>query len=245
MFNAKYRLTELFGIPIFVESSFLFILLIMALNAHSLAWVVAGSLMLAVSIVAHELGHALTAAAFGYKTRDITISLLGGCASLIALPRTAWKEFLTAIAGPAVSFLLAFMAVLVDILGIPVTNVWLASMLNWFFWMNVMLGAFNLLPGFPMDGGRIFRSVMRIFYSRVKATQIAMWVGRAFAVWLGFTGLGAILGGGSWGFLRIIIAYMIWQEGYREYLVALDEERYRPWTQADFEARVSPPPYGR
>ncbi|MBO6067057.1 MAG: M50 family metallopeptidase, partial [Kiritimatiellae bacterium] len=141
MFNGRYRLTEVFGIPIFVESSFLFLLLIMALNAHSLSLGVAGALMLAVSIVAHELGHALTAAAFGYKTRDITISLLGGCASLIALPRTAWKEFLTAIAGPAVSFLLAFMVLLVDILGIPVTNVWLASMLNWFFWMNVMLGA--------------------------------------------------------------------------------------------------------
>ncbi|MBO6066892.1 MAG: hypothetical protein J6P80_01900, partial [Kiritimatiellae bacterium] len=86
---------------------------------------------------------------------------------------------------------------------------------------------------------------MRIFYSRVKATKIAMWVGRGFAIWLGLSGLGAILGGGSWGFVRIIIAYMIWQEGYREYLAAVDEERYRPWTQADFEARVSPPPYGR
>lgn len=242
MLNGKYKLGELFDIPIYVDASCIFLLLMMVVNSGSLTFGVGAALVLAISIVAHELGHALTAAAFGYRTRDITISLLGGCASLIALPRKAWKEFLTAIAGPLVSFVLAGIGFLL-FETMPTHNRWLASMFYYMGWMNVMLGAFNLLPGFPMDGGRIFRSVMRIFFNREKATLIAMWVGRALAIVLGFSGLDAILSGGSWGFVRILIAYMIWREGYREYLAVREEERYRVWTQEDFEARVSPPPY--
>jgi stage IV sporulation protein FB len=104
-----------------------------------------------------------------------------------------------------------------------------------------MLGAFNLLPGFPLDGGRIFRSVLLVFFNRSKATFIAMWVGRVFAILLGISGLHAIVSGGSWGFIRILIAWMIWQEGYREYLLARMESS---WDYHDFRARVSPPPYG-
>ena len=242
MLNGKYKLGELFDIPIYVDASCIFLLLMMVINAGSLSFGLGAALLLAVSIVAHELGHALTAAAFGYKTRDITISLLGGCASLIALPKKAWKEFLTAIAGPLVSFVLAGVG-FVLFTTVPTNNRWLIGMFYYLGWMNVMLGAFNLLPGFPMDGGRIFRSTMRIFFTREKATLIAMWVGRAVAIWLGLSGLNAILSGGSWGLVRILIAYMIWREGYREYLAVRDEERYRVWTQEDFEARVSPPPY--
>lgn len=242
MLNGKYKLGELFDIPIYVDASCIFLLLMMVINAGSLSFGLGAALLLAVSIVAHELGHALTAAAFGYKTRDITISLLGGCASLIALPKKAWKEFLTAIAGPLVSFMLAGVG-FVLLATVPTNNRWLIGMFYYLGWMNVMLGAFNLLPGFPMDGGRIFRSTMRIFFTREKATLIAMWVGRAVAIWLGLSGLNAILSGGSWGLVRLLIAYMIWREGYREYLAVRDEERYRVWTQEDFEARVSPPPY--
>ena len=108
-------------------------------------------------------------------------------------------------------------------------------------WLNVMLGGFNLLPGFPLDGGRIFRSVLRLFLSRPKATFVAMWVGRVFAILLGLSGLYAIVYGGGWGFIRILIAWMIWTEGYREYQLALMESS---WDYQDFRARVSPPPYG-
>ena len=83
MLNAKYRVTELFGIPVFVDASCLLLLGIMVLNAGSLSYGIATALLLAISIVAHELGHALTAAAFGYRTRDITISLLGDRKSVV------------------------------------------------------------------------------------------------------------------------------------------------------------------
>ena len=108
-----------------------------------------------------------------------------------------------------------------------------------------MLGTFNLLPGFPMDGGRIFRSVMCAFTTRAKATLVAMWVGRAFAILLGLRGLHSLATGGPWGFISILIAWMIWRDGWREYQMARVEEDFRNWTQDDFDARVSPPPYDR
>ena len=89
MFTGKYRICDAFGIPIYVETSFLFLLLLFVINMGSLSFGFAAALVLALSVTMHELGHALTARAFGYRTRDITLSLLGGCASLIALPRKA------------------------------------------------------------------------------------------------------------------------------------------------------------
>lgn len=233
MLNLKYKLCEVFGIPLYLDFSLLLLFFLFVMG-NGLFLGVACAIVLLFSITAHELGHALTARAFGYCTRDITLSLLGGCASLIALPRKAWQEFLTAIAGPAVSFLLAG----IGFIGLGLTG---NLMFAYLFWMNLMLGAFNLLPGFPMDGGRIFRSAMRPFMSRVKATYVAMVVGRVFAIGLGLEGLYSLFNGGSWGGVTILIAWMIWNEGYREYMQAKMEAG---WDSQDYRAHVSPPPYG-
>ena len=124
---------------------------------------------------------------------------------------------------------------------LPIENDWLWGVLWYTKWMNLILGAFNLLPGFPMDGGRIFRSVARIFTTRVKATYAAMVVGRVFAVLLALRGIYSILYRGGWGFVSLLIAWMIWREGWREYVQAAQEERWgSPW---EYSARVSPPPY--
>jgi Zn-dependent protease len=125
---------------------------------------------------------------------------------------------------------------------LPIGNAFTSDVLPTFLWMNVMLGGFNLLPGFPMDGGRIFRSTMRAFMSRAKATYVAMVVGRVFAVLLGLIGLQALFSGGLWGVVYILIAWMIWREGWREYQLAHVEEQAYGW--GDWSARVSPPPYG-
>lgn len=241
--NSRYRICDLFGIPIYISTSFIFLLVLFVLDMHSFGYGLAVALMLAISVTAHELGHALTARAFGYHTNDITLSLLGGCASLIALPRKAYQEFLVAVAGPLVSFGLSALVFLVDVFQIPVYSPFLRFCFAYLFWMNIVLGVFNLLPGFPMDGGRIFRSVMRLFTSRAKATFVAMWVGRVTAVFVGLRGLAAMFNGGGFGFISVLIAWMIWKEGYREYLLARREEDFRNWTQDDFSARVSPPPY--
>ncbi|MBR1870889.1 MAG: M50 family metallopeptidase [Kiritimatiellae bacterium] len=240
LFNNRFRLTELFGIPIYVDVSFAFLMLMFVISSSSLQYGMTEAILLAFSVIAHEFGHSLTARAFGYQTTDITISLLGGCASLIALPRKAWQELLTALAGPLVSFLLSALGFAALFL-LPIENHWLEFSLWYLGWMNLMLGGFNLLPGFPLDGGRIFRSVLRAFLSRPKATFVAMWVGRAFAILLGLSGLHAIINGGGWGGVRLLIAWMIWTEGYREYQMALMESN---WTYEDYRARVSPPPYG-
>lgn len=262
MFPSKFRLCEVFGIPLYLDFSLAILLLLFATSGGSFVSGLLSAVLLLVSITLHELGHALTARGFGYGTRDITLSLLGGCASLIALPRKASQEFWTAIAGPAVSFALAAGALVGvsmfttgSVCGFVLFSLsngafgdgnltcahnifWIADLLLDMGLMNLMLGFFNLLPGFPMDGGRVFRSVMRAFMSRTRATYIAMVVGRVFAVLLALNAVYRITHGGSWGFVTLLIAWMIWKEGYREYLMALSEERW------DFSARVSPPPYG-
>lgn len=274
MFAGKYRIFELFGIPIYLDFSLIILLLMFSTGGGDLLAGLFAAFLLLASITLHELGHALTARAFGYRTHDITLSLLGGCASLIALPRKPSQEFLTAVAGPAVSFVLsflgicglaicssegslwsAFLFVVGDVLGsfglhglasgdffVTRSLAWLAGPLFYLAAMNAMLGFFNLLPGFPMDGGRIFRSAMRAFMSRARATYIAMVVGRAFAILLALSALNRILHGGNWGFVTLLIAWMIWREGAREYRQVLAEGEWGGrW---DFSARVSPPPYG-
>ena len=241
MFPRKIRVCELFGIPIFLDFSLIILLIMFVMDFGSFTYGLSFALALAVSITLHELGHALTARVFGYRTRDITLSLLGGCASLIALPRKASQEFVTAAAGPAVSFAISGLAWLA-LAFLPISNPWTANMLAYTFWMNLVLGGFNLLPGFPMDGGRIFRSVARIFTTRAKATYIAMIVGRGFAILLALRGLHSLVTGGGWGFISLLIAWMIWREGWREYQQSLIDEQWGgPW---DWSARVSPPPYG-
>ena len=242
MFPRKIKVCDAFGIPVYLDFSLIILLILFVMDFGSFVYGLSFALALALSIVAHELGHALTARAFGYHTRDITLSLLGGCASLISLPRKAWQEFLTAIAGPAVSFVISGLAWL-SLNFLPVEERWTVLVLYYTMWMNFVLGCFNLLPGFPMDGGRVFRSVASVFTTRTKATYIAMIVGRGFAILLALRGLHSIVTGGAWGFISILIAWMIWREGYREYQMARMEESARSWGN-DWSARVSPPPYG-
>ncbi|MCR5414564.1 MAG: M50 family metallopeptidase [Kiritimatiellae bacterium] len=290
MFQNRIRLCEVFGIPLYLDFSLIILLLFFVMGGGSpWAGILCAALLL-FSITAHELGHALTARSFGYKTRDITLSLLGGCASLIALPRKAWQEFLTAIAGPAVSFALAAVSLasvgllcaesdilelgrlwltgsvytwnaadghvifsgsadLYETIAAPVaicakSRTILVELAMYGFAMNLMLGLFNMLPGFPMDGGRVFRSAMRPFMNRVRATFIAMVVGRIVAVGIGLRGVWSICNGGSWGFVSILIAWMIWQEGYREYLLARMESVWDKVDDGFYRAKASPPPWG-
>ena len=237
----RWKIFEFFDIPVYVDVSFLVLLFLLLNSGGSFSSGLMQALVLGLSIVAHEYGHALTGRLFGCETHDINLSMIGGCASMLSMPRRGWQEFLVALAGPLVSFALCGVG-FAAINLLPVENEFLGYTLLYLFWLNFVLGCFNLLPGFPMDGGRIFRSVMMLFLSRPKATFVAMWVGRAFAVFLGLSGVYAIFNGGSWAFVRIFIAYMIWKDGYCEYQLALMESS---WEYRDFRAKVSPPPYDR
>lgn len=235
----RWKLFEFFDIPVYADVSFLVLLFLFVNSGRSFSYGLAEALLLGLSIVAHEYGHALTGRAFGCATHDINLSMIGGCASMLSMPRRGWQEFLVALAGPTVSFALSGLGYAI-LRFLPIENDFLAMAVVYLFYMNLILGCFNLLPGFPMDGGRIFRSVMMVFTTRPKATFVAMWVGRVFAVLLGLSGLYSLFNGGSWAFIRIFIAYMIWKDGYREYQLALMESN---WEYRDFRAKVSPPPY--
>ncbi|MBO5940465.1 MAG: M50 family metallopeptidase [Kiritimatiellae bacterium] len=242
MFPRKIKVCDAFGIPVYLDFSLIILLILFVMDFGSFVYGLSFAMALALSIVAHELGHALTARMFGCHARDITLSLIGGCASLISLPRKPWQEFLTALMGPAISFLISGVAWFAFNF-LPVPDHWTANVLYYTMWMNLMLGGFNLLPGFPMDGGRIFRSVASIFTTRTKATYCAMVLGRVVAILLGLKGLHSVVSGGGWGFITILIAWMIWREGWREYQLARMEESARSeWS--GWRAHVSPPPYG-
>ena len=244
MFKAQYKICEVLGIPITADITSLGLLLILVFD-FGLPLGLPCAILLALSIVLHELAHSLTSRAFGCRISEIRLSILGGCASG-EIPHAAWKELLMAAAGPAMSFLLGF-GLLFALGGVSIENDWLREVVQYAIVMNIILGAFNLLPGFPMDGGRIFRCIMRAFVSRPKATYYAMIVGRVSAVALVVLPLLQVyhiwiipIGGSI--FFRGLIAWMIWNEGYREYQLALMESN---WTYHDFHAKVSPPPYDR
>ena len=151
-------------------------------------------LVLFFCVLLHEFGHALTARRFGVQTQDIILLPIGGIARLNRLPEQPLQELLVALAGPAVNFgiaLLLFPLWRALGEGSPwIIQSWLyahldaGSMLLSLIQLNVLLGVFNLVPAFPMDGGRILRALMAIPFGRFRATQIAVRIGQGMAVLL-------------------------------------------------------------
>jgi Zn-dependent protease len=142
-------------------------------------------------VVLHELGHALTARRFGVRTRDITLYPIGGVARLERAPEQPVAELLIAVAGPAVNFVIAAALWLVaDRLPgpdkLPLVG---GSILGKVMYANLSIGLFNLLPAFPMDGGRVLRALLAMRLPYVRATRIAANAGKALAVLLGLAGL--------------------------------------------------------
>jgi len=141
-------------------------------------------------VVLHEFGHALTAQRFGVGTRDITLLPIGGVASLERMPEDPKQEFWITIAGPLVNLAIAGLAfALLAVSGISILFTDLFdditswhSVLAFLFATNIGLFLFNLLPAFPMDGGRILRSLLSLRLSRDRATRIATGVGKVMAV---------------------------------------------------------------
>jgi Zn-dependent protease/CBS domain-containing protein len=145
-------------------------------------------------VLAHEYGHVLTARRFGIGTRDITLLPIGGVASIERMPENPRQELLIALAGPAVNVVIA--AVLFAFFGADISSQRLAAIedqridfVTRLALINVMLVLFNLLPAFPMDGGRVLRALLSMWVDRVRATQIAAAIGQAIAFGLGFLGL--------------------------------------------------------
>lgn len=204
------QIARFFGIPVQVHWSFLLIfvwVLIKGLGEawdwYTIGWMMAFVIALFVCVVLHEFGHALTARRFGVGTRDIILSPIGGVARLDKLPDEPMHEFLVAIAGPAVNVGISISLAAVPLalnrdkfynffssLLFPNSNVFAVGLSAWDYFLfgliglNVVLAIFNMLPAFPMDGGRVLRALLSIRMGRLRATRLASYIGQVMAVGL-------------------------------------------------------------
>ena len=214
--NTKWKLGTWFGTGVYLHWTFLIFLAYILIFAGGLIGAAYISALFA-CVVAHEYGHVLAAKQFGIGTRDITLYPIGGVAALKAMPKRPREEMIVALAGPAVNVAIAFVLSVFLLLtgrwGGFATNIALA---------NVFLAAFNLLPAFPMDGGRVLRAWLARRYDHATATDKAATVGRVFA---GIFAVIAIAKGMTMFLILAIFVYLAAGAERRQAL--LDRERQR------------------
>ena len=197
----QWKLGTFAGIDVFVHATFLLLIGWVGysywLEHGTLAKVVEGILFilaLFLCVVLHEYGHALTARKYGIKTRDITLYPIGGVARLERMPDKPIEELWVALMGPAVNVVIAVTLFTILYLSgspAPITNLTITSgsFLARLMTVNISLVLFNLIPAFPMDGGRVLRALLAMRMEYVRATQVAANVGQGLAFIFGFIGL--------------------------------------------------------
>jgi Zn-dependent protease len=210
----SYDLARIAGIKTRVHASFGLLLLWVAFSAYRSTGSAAGALLglafvilIFGAVLLHELGHALTARRFGIPTRAITLYPIGGVAEIMGPPRTPKQEIAIAVAGPAVNFVLAaiFGGVSLFLPEVGLIPMFISALA----WANLGLGLFNLLPAFPMDGGRVLRAAISKRYGPLRATMYAAGLGKVAAVGLFIYGLTH----NPW---LCVIAPVLWIVGDRE-----------------------------
>jgi Zn-dependent protease/CBS domain-containing protein len=256
MFGKGFTLIKLFGFKVKIDLSWLILgLLITWTLAQGLFphyyeglqtatyWFmgIAGALGLLVSIVFHELWHSLIARRFGIPMRGITLFIFGGVAEMTEEPPSPKAEFFMAVAGPISSIVLSLGLFGIFYLGINVE--WpksVTGVINYLAFLNLILAGFNLLPAFPLDGGRVLRSVLWGWKDNIRwATQIASKIGGALGIALIALGilelfLGNLIGGVWMAVIGLFIRGAS-QSAYQQMLIrrSLEGEKVRRFMKSD------------
>lgn len=237
--SGSIKLMDIFGFRVGVDPSWFLILFLLIFllsgpfratlhSSDAVAYLttVISVLLLFASLIVHELGHALVARRQGIEVKRIDLFLFGGLTQMSRDAATPGEDFKVAVAGPVATLgvILVCLAVDVAIVGshrllhaialdsdVTITPVLLS--LSLLLPMNVLLLVFNLVPAFPLDGGRIARSIIwRITGEKSRGTRIAARMGQGFALLLAGGGLWLLLSGGSFGGLWLVaIAFLLWQ----------------------------------
>ena len=216
-----FKLGKIFGFQISIDWSWLFIFFLVVYTlavgyfpviypglggVTNWGMAVVAALLLFVSVLIHELSHSLVARSYGGEVKGITLFLFGGVSQTADEPKAAREEFWMAVVGPLTSFALAggFYALFVagSAAKWPIAGV---AILSYLAWINLLLGVFNLIPGFPLDGGRVLRSLIwGATNDLTKATWYASLVGQGFGYLLMIFGVFLIFGGNLIGGLWMI-----------------------------------------
>ena len=253
--KSSWRIGRIFGIDIRIDSSWLviFVLITWSLagsyfpKAHpqgslTMNWILGcvTSLLVFASVLFHELTHSLVAKKQGEEVGSITLFILGGVAQIKEEPDEPLKEFAMAIVGPLSSFFLAVVFLAVSLLAAQAGG-GVKEAAFFLFETNLLLGAFNLLPGFPMDGGRVFRSIVWKFTGDLKkATRIASLVGDGIAYLMIFLGIIRFLRGDYGGLWWVLIGWFLHNaaaRGYSQVMIksALEGLKARDLMNTEFE----------
>ncbi|MHA6267759.1 site-2 protease family protein [uncultured Aliiroseovarius sp.] len=210
----SFPIGRLFGSQLRVHVTFFLLLGVIGYaafiegGAAAALWTTVFVLLLFVCVIAHEFGHALMARRFGIRTPDVTLLPIGGLARLERMPEKPAQEIAVALAGPAVNVVIWAVLTLVfgapeapsDLVGLATNPQSLPAQLAT---LNLVLAVFNLLPAFPMDGGRVLRAALTMATDRVTATRIAASAGQVLAFMMGFVGLT------SGNLMLVLIAFFI------------------------------------
>ena len=210
----SWRITAIAGIPLRIHATFLLVLgWVMLAHVSQGPMAVVGGLgfvlALFTCVLLHELGHAIAARRFGVETRDITLLPIGGVARFERIPEEPRQELWIALAGPAVNVMIAgilFLWLALTSTFVPLARVGVATgpFLERLMAVNVALVVFNLLPAFPMDGGRVLRAVLAMRMDHARATHLAARTGQAMALLFALLAIAVVKP------LLLLIALFVW-----------------------------------
>jgi Zn-dependent protease len=193
--RSSLKIASISGIEVRIHVTFFLFLAWIWFGYYQIAgarWATQGVLLfiaLFACVLLHEFGHAFAARAFGIQTADITLLPIGGVARLDRIPEEPWQELVVAVAGPLVNVVIAVALRLVVHEAAPLDQIELIEnprieLLDQLASVNIMLVMFNLIPAFPMDGGRVLRALLAMAMPYSRATWIAAMIGQALAICL-------------------------------------------------------------